>query len=48
MYSNINYDKKTDLKIRYNKPDILLINKIKKLLIVEIKVTSFDNLQQVK
>ncbi|EQB59856.1 reverse transcriptase [Vairimorpha apis BRL 01] len=40
---------KTDVKIRYNKPDILLIDKIKKeLLIVEIGVTSLDNLQQVE
>ncbi|EQB60996.1 hypothetical protein NAPIS_ORF01427 [Vairimorpha apis BRL 01] len=40
---------KTDVKIRYNKPGILLIDKIKKeLLIVEIGVTSLDNLQQVE
>ncbi len=40
---------KTDVKVKYNKPDILVINKKDKLItIVEIGVTSLDNLQQVE
>lgn len=40
---------KTDIKIRYNKPDIVVIDKkLKEILIVEIGVTSIDNLQQVE
>ncbi|EQB62305.1 reverse transcriptase [Vairimorpha apis BRL 01] len=37
----------TDVKIKYNKPNILKVDKkSKKILIVEIGVTSIDNLQQ--
>ena len=40
---------KTDVKIKYNKPDIVVINKREKeILIIEIGVTSQDNLQQVE
>ncbi|EQB62164.1 hypothetical protein NAPIS_ORF00266 [Vairimorpha apis BRL 01] len=40
---------KTDVKIKYNKPDIVVIDKKSKdILIVEIGVTSIDNLQQVE
>ena len=40
---------KTDLKIKYNKPDIVVIDKkSKKIIIVKIGVTSIDNLQQVE
>ena len=40
---------KTDVKIKYNKPDIVVIDKkSKEILIVEIGVTSIDNLQQVE
>ncbi len=37
------------MKVKYNKPDLLVINKKEKLItIVEIGVTSQDNLQQVE
>ena len=40
---------KTDVKIKYNKPDIVVIDKkSKEIIIVEIGVTSIDNLQQVE
>jgi hypothetical protein len=40
---------KTDIRIKYNKPDIVVIDKrAKEILIVEIGVTSIDNLQQVE
>ena len=40
---------KIDVKIKYNKPDIVVIDKkSKEILIVEIGVTSIDNLQQVE
>lgn len=40
---------KTDIKIKYNKTDIVVIDKkLKEILIIEICVTSIDNIQQVE
>ena len=40
---------KTDIKIKHNRPDLIVIDKKKKeILIVEVGITSIDNLQQVE
>ncbi|KAF9761931.1 hypothetical protein NGRA_2331 [Nosema granulosis] len=40
---------KTDVKIQFNKPDIFVYDKIKKeISIIEIEITSLDNLQTVE
>ncbi|KAF9763916.1 hypothetical protein NGRA_0956 [Nosema granulosis] len=40
---------KTDIKIKHNRPDLIVIDKRKKeILIVEVGITSGDNLQQVE
>ncbi|KAF9762035.1 hypothetical protein NGRA_2263 [Nosema granulosis] len=40
---------KTDIKIKHNRPDLIVIDKLKKeILIVEVGITSGDNLQQVE
>ncbi|EQB60262.1 hypothetical protein NAPIS_ORF02155 [Vairimorpha apis BRL 01] len=39
----------TGIKVKYNKPDVYILDKIKKeILIVEVGITSFDNLQAVE
>jgi hypothetical protein len=40
---------KTDIKIKHNRPDIIVIDKrTKEILIIEVGITSLDNLQQVE
>nr|XP_013180905.1 unnamed protein product [Papilio xuthus] len=40
---------KTDIKIKHNRPDIVVIDKrTKEILVVEVGITSLDNLQQVE
>jgi hypothetical protein len=40
---------KTDIKVKHNRPDLVVIDKgIKEILIVEVGITSADNLQQVE
>ncbi|KAF9761857.1 hypothetical protein NGRA_2372, partial [Nosema granulosis] len=40
---------KTDIKVKHNRPDLIVIDKRgKDILIVEVGITSFDNLQQVE
>ncbi|MGL5898454.1 MAG: hypothetical protein ACRCZW_02085 [Lactobacillaceae bacterium] len=39
----------TGIKVKYNKPDVYILDKIKKeILIVEVGITSFDNLRAVE
>ena len=39
----------TGIKVKYNKPDVFILDKIKKeILIVEVGITSFDNLRAVE
>jgi hypothetical protein len=40
---------KTDIKVKHNRPDLVVIDKkSKEILIVEVKITPIDNLQQVE